>query len=70
MENPIITAPDFSVKNLSEYSVSDLEILWIAVKAAKIEFNENPKEKDTCNVLDIWGYRIKDALKASKQNQQ
>lgn len=62
------TEPDFEVRNLSEYSVEDLETLYNLVlygyMYAKID-----KKNGLAQKYDIWCYRIKDALSQAKKNE-
>lgn len=55
--------PDFEVRNLAEYSAKDLDDLWFAVMAAKVDMHNDLKLSDEKKkALDVWCYRIKDAL--------
>lgn len=50
--------PDFKVKNLADYSVEDLDVLFSAVIIAGMYASSDKKV-----TLDVWQYRIKDAMK-------
>ncbi len=71
--------PDFSVKNLADYEEMDLNDLLMAVNECKNTMAERHEKykysqpniassfMDIKNSLDIWAYRIKDAIKEAKK---
>lgn len=52
--------PDFSVRNLSEYPVEELQLLFNLVYYANVEAGD----------YDTWLYRIRDAIKEAKKNEK
>ena len=56
--------PDFQVRELDFYSSEDLMILLLSVADSyeRARANEN---KHLMHVLDVWGYRIRDAHKGA-----
>jgi len=62
------TEPDFEVRNLSEYSVEDLQMLLELVMYAQMATKTNGRIEHA-QKYDIWAYRIKDALSQAKKNE-
>lgn len=59
--------PDFKVRKLSEYSVEDLETLYGAILIAKSD--DTGMTKDIKKSLDVWTYRVMDAIKEAREKQ-
>lgn len=59
--------PDFEVKHLGNYDPEELEQLLRGVQSAFRQAKEWGRDDDA-NVLDIWCYRIRDAIKEAKEN--
>lgn len=59
--------PDFEVRNLADYSVKDLQYLKIACEQTKSMILRT--ESDAIQSIDIWCYRIKDALSQAKKRE-
>lgn len=62
---------DFEVRNLADYSAVDLEILYGAITTtiytAKKHLPDDPETPAIIQCMDIWCYRIKDALSQAKK---
>lgn len=59
--------PDFEIRHLSAYDTDDLELLQKAVDQAYRKAKEFGNDADA-QAYDVWGYRIRDAIKESKEN--
>lgn len=57
--------PDFEVRNLEDYTEKDLTTLYVAVGLAK----HYEHDKAEMQALDIWGYRIKDAIAVARKRE-
>lgn len=55
---------DFSVRNLSEYPVEELEMLYEAMVDRSLIATREEEQ-----LADIWLYRIRDAIKEAKKNE-
>lgn len=57
--------PDFNLRNLEDYTEKDLDILMDAVI---IRYNQ-VTHNETRQALDVWGYRIKDAIAIARKRE-
>ncbi len=58
--------PDFEIRNLIEYQPEDLELLLRATQSSYRQAKEWQRDDDASK-LDIWCYRIRDAIKEAKK---
>lgn len=59
--------PDFEVRNLEDYTEKDLETLYGAVLIAKSD--DTGMTGDIKQCLDIWLYRIRDAIAVARKRE-
>lgn len=57
--------PDFEVRHLEDYTEKDLGILFDAVMLKRTFSND----AEVREALDIWGYRIKDAIAIARKRE-
>lgn len=57
--------PDFELRHLEDYTEKDLTTLYVAVGLAK----HYEADQQECQTLDVWGYRIKDAIAVARKRE-
>lgn len=62
--------PDFNLRNLEDYTEKDLHELMFAVAYTRADLhNELNHPYETKQALDIWGYRIRDAMAVARKRE-